>query len=76
MSKNDDNITFNDLCKSCDIIIPEILLNALEAKYTPEECVILLSKTILTNNNLRVINPTLIDKYIKSKNKNGLIKFR
>ena len=77
MSENDDiKITLNDLYKSCNIIIPEILLNALEAKYTPIECVKLLSKIIVSNNNLKIIDPDLIDKYIKSKNKYSLINFR
>ena len=62
----DNKITLNDLYRSCDIIIPDILLNALESKYTRIECVELLSKIILTNNSLKLIDPNLIDRYIKS----------
>ena len=75
MSKNNNiKITLNDLYKSCGIIIPEILLNALETKYTPLECVELLSKIVLDNNSLKIIDSNLIDEYIKSNNR--LIKFR
>ena len=73
---SDTKITLNDLYKSCDIIIPEILLEALEAKYTPRECIELLSKINLTNINLKIIDSNLIEKYIESKNKPGLIRFR
>ena len=62
----DNKITLNDLYRSCDIIIPEILLNALESKYTRIECVELLSKIILTSKSLKIIDPNLIDRYIKS----------
>ena len=70
----DTKITLIDLYKSCNIIIPDILLNALEAKYTPQECVELLSKITLTNKNLKIIDSNLIEKYIESKNKPDLIK--
>ncbi len=73
---DDDKITFYDLCKSCNVNIHEIFLDAIESKYTPIECVQLLSKIVLTNENLIIIDSHLIDKYIKSKNKNGLIRFR
>jgi len=53
-----------------------IFLDAIESKYTPLECIQLLSKIILTNDNFYIIDPNLIDKYIRSKNKNGLIRFR
>jgi hypothetical protein len=76
MSDDNEKITFNELCKSCNVIVPEIFLDAIELKYTPVECVQLLSKIILTNDSLNIIDPNLIDKYILSKNKNGLIKFR
>jgi hypothetical protein len=61
----DNKITLNDLYRSCDIIIPEILLNALESKYTRIECIELLSKIVLTNDKLKIIDPKLIDIYIK-----------
>ena len=69
-------VTLNDLCKSCDLVIPEPFLKALEKAYKPEECVFILSQSISTNNKLKLIDPELIDQYIKSKNKFGLIKFR
>ena len=70
-----NKITFDELCKSCDIILPKVIIDALEAKYTPEECIELLSKINLSNDNLKIIDTNLIDKYIKSK-KNSLIRFR
>lgn len=73
---DNDKITFNELCLSCNVIVPQIFLDAIESKYTPTECVQLLSKIVLTNNSLNIINSNLIDKYIISKNKNGLIRFR
>jgi len=74
MSNN--KITFNDLCKSCDIVIPPNIINSLETKYKPIECVKILSTLNLSNNNLRIIDANLIDQYIKSKSKNNLIRFR
>lgn len=67
MTDDYEKITFNELCKLGNINVPQIFLDAIKSKYTPIECVQLLSEIILTNDNL-------IDKYIISKNKNGLIK--
>ena len=65
----DKEITLNVLCESCDLVIPEPLLEALEKAYKPEECVKILSKSISTNESLKVINPKLIEQYLKSKKK-------
>ena len=76
MSNEKEKVTLNDLCKSCDLDIPEAFLEALEEAYNPEECVNILSQSISTKNSLKIIDTTLIDHYIKSKNKSGLIRFR
>ena len=76
MSINNKTCTLNELCKMHDLIIPGPFLDALEQAYKPEECIQIISKSISTKDNLKVIDPILIDKYIRSKNKFGLIKFR
>ena len=53
-----------------------IFLDAIKSRYKPIECVQLLSKIVLTKYNLIIIDSNLIDRYIKSKNKYGLIRFR
>jgi hypothetical protein len=73
---SNEKVTLNDLCKSCELVIPKPFLEALEIAYTPEECINIISLSIASHNPLKVINPELIEQYIKSKNKFGLIKFR
>lgn len=69
-----ENITLDELCKMYDIIIPKPFLEALEKAYTPERCIYILSKSIIINQNIKIIDPNLIDKYLKPKNK--ITKFR
>jgi hypothetical protein len=72
MSTESDNVTtLNDLCKSCNLNIPEPILKALEKAYTSDECVIIISKSLSTKKSLKIMNPIVIDQYIKSKNKIG-----
>jgi hypothetical protein len=74
MTEYNDKITLNQLYRMHGIIIPEPFLGALEKAYTPEECIKLLSVSISTSKNLKVIDPELINKYIKPKNNLGLLK--
>ena len=73
---SNEKVTLNDLCRSCGLNIPEPFLEALEEAYKPNECINILSKSISTRKSLEIIDTTLIDQYIKSKNNLGLIRFR
>ena len=65
---DNEKISFNDLCKSCDLLIPKPFLDAIEKKYKPEECINILTKSLSSNESLKVIEPILLKKYINSNN--------